>query len=107
MNEHTASKADLSSPPSATHVLLQRLYPNVDTLLDYLCGLIPGFASLLAVASPPASHHLHDLHSILNLALVGYENSTIKFQPAPPEMTQEEVGSSRSEGLQGSQNHCT
>jgi hypothetical protein len=81
----------LSAPPSIARNLLEDLYPRVDTLLAYLCLVVPEFSLTDQDASAP----LEELHSLLASTLVGYDELEGKrvFVPVLPEMEQEEVGS--------------
>lgn len=87
------SDSNLSSAPSIARKILLKFYPNVVTLLEYLCAIIPEFPVHLASANQQAEIALDDLKVLLASTLVGYYElgNNVSFVPSKPEMEQEEV----------------
>lgn len=79
--------------PSIARKVLLKFYPNVVTLLEYLCAVVPAFSTHLASSNKQAETVLDELKALLSCTLVGYHelDSNTSFTPARPEMEQEEV----------------
>ncbi|KDN44280.1 hypothetical protein RSAG8_05544, partial [Rhizoctonia solani AG-8 WAC10335] len=81
---------------SATPVaqdLLCKFYPNVDTLMDYICATVEGFCPIPEKVHGASNETLKELDDLLRSTLVGHHKPPVppRFRSLPPEISQEEA----------------